>query len=470
MTTAAVVLARAGTEPFEAAPEAVQRRILFLVADVVAAAVSAWNRPEIAATRHALLTRATGPSTVIGRAAGAAPSLAALVNAMPIAAEQLQDGHRAAQGHPASHVVPAVLAAAEAAGSAGAEILAAILTGCEVGIRVGEAMGGTPAGVHDIGTWGPIGAAAGVAHVLSGGNPTAVSAAIEMASALPGRPDAHSVFSGAGSQHLLLALAVHSAVITGTSAASGLSAPPGTLERYFLPALGAAPSPDLLVAGTGGDGWKRHRIVEGYLKRHPTCAHLHGVNDAVEDLVGAGPVDPTAVERVVVRTYRAAAGFSDPSPPNDLAARFSIPYTVAVALVSGRLDVGSFAPRWLADPVVAELAARVEVHADPELEGGYPDGRPAAVSVVYSDGTVAEARAARPRGDGANALDAPTVVTKPYELLAAAAGPASAGKVTAAVESLEREGPGPLWAALRLLFGRPPGGSAPPGPGPARGG
>ncbi len=453
MTAASEQLAQATLTPFAAVPDPVRHRVAFLVADVLAAAVSAWQRPEIHGSRTALLARAAGPASVIGRADGAPPSLAALVNALPVAAEQLQDGHRPARGHPASHVVPAVLAAAEAAESSGPATLSAILTGYEVGVRVGEAMGGTPSGVHDIGTWGPIGAAAGVAQVLSGGRPDAVAAAIELAAALPVRPDARIVFDGADGQHLLLGLAVSSAVVTGTSAAAGLRAPAGTLERYFLPAMGADPRPAELVAGLAGTGWDRYRVLDGYIKRHPTCAHLHGVNDAVEDLVAAGPIDPGSIEQVVVRTYGAAAAFDSPDPEGDLASRFSIPYTVAVGLVSGRLDTGSFSPRWLSDPWVRDLASRVTVIADPALDDGYPSGRPAVVTVIGRDGTVAEARAGRPRGDGTAALDDPGVSSKPLHLLTAAVGAQPAGTVLAAIASLEQTGPARLGRLLRGLFG-----------------
>lgn len=453
MITAGRLLAQASAEPLADVPEAVRRRVVFLIGDVLAAAVSAWNRPEIEVARTVLLAGSAGPSSVIGRDEGAAPAIAGLVNAAPVAAEQLQDGHREARGHPASHVVPAVLAAAESAGSSGSGLLAAVLAGCEVGIRVGDAMGGTPPGVHDIGTWGLLGAAAGVAHVLSGGRPDAVAGAIDLAAALPLWPDASTVFTGADGQHLLLGLAVQSAVVTGTSAAAGLRAPAGTLERHFLPGVGARPEPARLTADLVGRGWGRYRIVDGYVKRHPTCAHLHGVNDAVEDLVAAGPVEPADIATVVVRTYAAAAAFADPAPVNDLAARFSIPYTVAVALAAGRLDTTVFTSRWMDDPSVRELARRVEVRHDPTLDAGYPSGRPAVVTMGKRDGTVAEARAGRPRGDGSAALDDPTVADKPLNLLTATVGADRGRAVLEAVASLSEAGIRPLGSALRGLFG-----------------
>lgn len=450
MSAAALLGKAAAATTAATTPSELKARTRFLVADVLACAVSAWTRPELAALRETLLT-GDGPASVIGRSEGAASALAALVNALPVAAEQLQDGHREARGHPASHVVPAVLAAAESCGADGGDLLAAVLAGCETGILVGSAMGGTPDGVHDIGTWGTVGAAAGVAHVLSGGAADAVAAAIDLAAATPSRPDAATVFSGATAQHLLLGLSVQAAVVAGAAAVAGLRAPDGTLERHFLPAVGRQVDAAALERGTTAGRWARYRLADGYVKRHPTCAHLHGVDDAVEDLLAAGPIDPADVETITVRTYAAAACFADPAPVNDLAARFSIPCSVAAAIASGSPRPDRFRPEVLADPAVTSLARRVRVLHDPALDADYPAGRPAVVTLTMTGGEVREARAERPRGDGPGALADPTVAAKPRQLLTAAVGAAAADSLLTAVDGLGERGIAPLSAALRRL-------------------
>jgi 2-methylcitrate dehydratase PrpD len=62
---------------------------------------------------------------------GADPATAALLNGTPLAAEQLQDGHRLGRGHPGAHVVPAVLAVAESCEASGSALLSALLVGYE---------------------------------------------------------------------------------------------------------------------------------------------------------------------------------------------------------------------------------------------------------------------------------------------------------------------------------------------------
>jgi 2-methylcitrate dehydratase PrpD len=432
---------RAAAIDVAAAPEPVRQRLTQVVVHVLTAGLAAVGRPDVTAARRALLSGA-GPSTVMGYPPGAAPAMAALANALPVAAEQRQDGHRRARGHPASHLVPAVLAVAEAAGSTGRATGSAILAGYEVGARLGAAQGGTPAGVHDIATWALPATAAGVAHLLSGGDPEVVAAALDLAASVPVLPSADMVFHGATGQHLLLALGAQLGVVWGQTAAAGLRPEPGALEHHYSRFSAARWEPGL------ADGPQPWAVLEGYLKRHPTCAHLHGVNDAVEDLLAGAPLDPSDVAGVEVRTYRAAAAFAEVQPLDDLSARFSIPWTVAVALLRGDLEAGGFGPAALADPLLRSLAQRVQVRADPSLEAGYPDGRPATVVVTLTDGSTRTAHAGRPRGDGPDALTVPDVVSGPRNRLTALVGPTATDALLGAVHRLAEDGPGPVAAAL----------------------
>jgi 2-methylcitrate dehydratase PrpD len=450
---AAAALARAAEATrFESSPAAVRRRVVFLVSDVLATMVSACRRDEIVRAR-ASLSVGGGPSTVAGSHHSADPATAALLNGLSVAAEQLQDGHRHGRGHPASHVVPAVLAVAESNGATGESMLSAVLAGYEVGVRIGIAMGGTPDGVHDIATWGTVGAAAGVAHLLADGSAGTVAAAIELAASAPLLPDAATVFGGATGQHAFLGMGAHLGVVWGSLAAGGLRAPAGTLERHFGRWAGRSFDPSLVAEAVAPEGgWSDHAVLGGYVKRHPTCAHLHGVNDAVEDILDRWEGVREGIESVLVETYAGAAAFDDPEPPNDLAARFSIPYTVAVALVTGHLDNTSFQSPWFEDGRVRSLARRVEVRHRRELDARYPGGRPALVTVRLRKGEPMRAEAFVPRGDGVDALDDADVIDKPRRLLVSRVPERRADELLAAVRDLADTGVAPLTVALRQLF------------------
>jgi 2-methylcitrate dehydratase PrpD len=196
--------------------------------------------------------------------------------------------------------------------------------------------------------------------------------------------------------------------------------------------------------------WTRYELLDGYIKVHPTVAHLHGVNDAVEEILGEGPLDPAAVERVDVWIYGQALAFSNAVPTTDLAARFSIPYTVAVALTYGGLKVDSLSPASLGDERIVGLARRVHVHHDPGLDQLYPAGRPARVRLALTDGAVRQREVVHPRGDAARPLSRAELRAKARALLARRFGDSGAQAVLDAADALGQGGPlTALSAALR---------------------
>ncbi len=398
---------------FSAAPAAVRERVIALVADCLAVTSLGSRRQELRRLTATLgEVTSTGSATVIGSARGWPPATAAFLNGAALAADQLQDGHRSARGHPASHVVPAVLAYAEELDAPAEAALSAILAGYEVGARIGIAMGGTTPGVHDIGTWGEIAVAAAVAQLLRPGDADTVSRAIELAASAVLVSDARTVFAGRTGGHLFLGASAQLGCTLGLAAVAGLEPEPGALDRHLAAVAAkdwdprrideAPPSPE-------PSAWPRYEVLRGYIKLHPTCAHLHGVNDALENLItlrraaGQEFVTPE-ITAVLVRTYSIASTFGHIAR-NELEARFSIPTSVALALLDGRLDdTLSLTSDRVNSAEVVDLARRVQVTHDPQLDAGYPAGRPAVVTITVADGTQYTDRVERPRGDSDHPL------------------------------------------------------------------
>jgi 2-methylcitrate dehydratase PrpD len=439
---------------WEDAPAEVRDRVVDLVADTVAVAALGSGRRELRALVDAYGTTPEGAAAVPGSSRGWPASTAALLTGCGVAADQLQDGHRPARGHPASHVATAVIAVAQERGSPGAEVLSAVLAGYEAGVRVGRAMGGTPAGVHDIGTWGEVAAAVGAARLLAPGDAAAATRAIGLAAGAVLLTDAGSVFGGATGGHLFLGLSVQAGVETGRAAVAGLAPLPGALDRHLAAVAAAAWDPEQLVDGVGQGVWTRWEVLGGYVKSHPTCAHLHGVNDAVADLVADG-VRADDVASVEVLCTRSAAAFAAPAA-DELQARFSVPTSVAVALVTGGLDATTLTDALVRRADVVDLAGRVRVVPDPVLEARTREGRPARVVVTRRDGSTTSASSDRPRGDADRFLDRDALRDKASRLLRHRFGPAG-DPVLAAVHALATGGTAAgLADALRSAAGERP--------------
>jgi 2-methylcitrate dehydratase PrpD len=115
----------------------------------------------------------------------------------------------------------------------------------------------------------------------------------------------------------------------------------------------------------------------------------------------------------------------------ELGARFSVPTSVAVALLTGRLDETTMNDDVVTAADVVDLARRVRVVHDPSLDEGYPAGRPARVRVTLGDGSERTASADRPRGDADRGFTREELAAKAGRLLASRFGDAGRDVMTA---------------------------------------
>src|SRR5439155_25157855 len=108
------------------------------------------------------------------------------------------------------------------------------------------------------------------------------------------------------------------------------------------------------------------------------------------------------VVRLRVTTIPFAARMATPEPANALAAKFSIPYAVAAAVVLGRTDVAAFEPPALGDPRIRALARRIEVVTEPKMSPRRTHYPTAHVKLALRDGRILEETTMVPRGDAEN--------------------------------------------------------------------
>jgi 2-methylcitrate dehydratase PrpD len=121
-----------------------------------------------------------------------------------------------------------------------------------------------------------------------------------------------------------------------------------------------------------------------------------------------------------------------------LAAKFSVPYAVAAAVVKGTTDVSAFQDEVREDARVRQLATRVEVSADDTMSlRGAPDRPTARVSVELGDGRVLTRAAAIVRGDAANPRPRHELEAKFRALASEALDAARANEVVEMVARLE---------------------------------
>ena len=433
---AAPILAEAAaTTRWPDVPDDVQSMALDLFAD----ALSVMAGGSVHHTMEALaetINAPRGPSTLIGEGRGASTRDAIVLNAATTTVLQRQDGFAHAKGHPASQLVPVVLALAEREAEAAADdMLSAFLAGYEVATRIGVALAGVPPHLHDIGNWVTIGNAAAAAHLLSRSNADVITAATDGAASLALAFDRYTTVGGATMHHLYPAMAATQALAVAEAAVAGLTSLPGSLERFYGPNFGRDFDAASLSDGIENGRWSPFWILDGYFKMHPSCAHLHGVNDAVDALLAEDGVCEDTIASVDVATFDEAIAIDTATPGNDLAARFSAKATVAAAIRHGRLDDGGLLDLKALEP----LMDRVSVRHDRDLDRHAPAGRPGIVTMHLTDGRALTKTVIFPHGTPETLATRDERRAKALELLARRYGHEGALNVYEAVMSLGPE-------------------------------
>ena len=353
-----------------------------------------------------------GTASIFGHSTRVPILFAALVNATAGVALEVDEGNRLGGGHPSVHVTPGAIAVAEELGLSGPEVLMSIILGYEVISRIGTGTS-VRTEVHSHGTWGTIGSAAATARLIGydeGRIRLAMNLSMSMSPAntwipclegatirnlYPGR----SSFQGIMAAHLV------------ECGFSGIEDGPGDLYDGLL---GDKFSPESVVEGLGESG--TYRIQQNYFKLHACCLYNHPVLDAVQSLRERERFIADQVTQVLVVAPPIALIMADPAPKNMLAAKFSIPFAVAAALVLGRTDVGAFQSEQVANPQVLALAQKVKVTADEAMSLRRYDYPAARVSITLDNGRVYEETVTVQRGDAENPISRQELVGKFTEL------------------------------------------------------
>jgi len=360
---------------------------------------------------------------------------AALINGTAAHAMEVDDIFREGVYHPGPPVIAAALAAAQHAGASGAELLAAIVAGYEVSNPVAAAM--QPAHYdfwHTTGTVGAIGASAGTARALgldAERTGHAIANAVTMAAALQ-----QAFLADAMAKPLHAGHAAEAGATAALIASEGVTGAPNMLEgeRGFGAAMSKDVDWETAVAKLGED-FTTTRMTQ---KNHTCCGHSFAGIDAVLYLRQHEGLNAEDVKSITVASYAKAVelcGNRDPKTVYE--AKFSLPYSVAVALVTGAARFDAFTDERLADPVIRALMAKVTVVLDEKAEAAFPGRRSARVTVATTDRRILDRYAPTRKGDPDNPLTDQELEAKYRDLASPVIGEEAAARLTDRVWSVE---------------------------------
>ena len=356
-------------------PQRTREVVRCALLDTLGCGVYGFNTPWAGMLLAWARSGAAGDCTVWGESK---PTLraadAALVNGTASHAFELDDYHNA-KLHPGAVVVPAAIAMAEKTRASGEQLLTAIAAGYEVMIRSSLALNPSAArlrGWHLTGICGPFGAAAACASLLHL-DAEHSAWALGLAGTQGSGVWAFNA-DGTMSKRLHAGKAAHSGVLAAELAAIGFTGPTQIYEYHdggVLKAYSDASDPAPLTAELG----TRFHLDTTSIKPYSCCGSTHAYVDAALALRRRLGSPWNTQRRVKIGTSKVVdvqCGF-DYAPSSALNAQMSLRYVVAAALMDGQVLPPQFSDERIAEPALADYAARLELEADPALDKLYPE-------------------------------------------------------------------------------------------------
>lgn len=299
-------------------------------------------------------------------------------------------------GHLGVTIVPAAVAIAEIEGSSGAELITAITAGLEVAIAALRAVGrkhrSDGRGFRTTSLAAPLGAAVACAKLLNlttDGilNAMGIAGACSPNGLMPSLSPANGSFgmdkdwvNGFAAQ-----LGVNAAVL----AKHGLTGS----DRVITGEMGIVAShshgdPEPLIVPEKGA--PNIRFIS--LKKYAACYGVHSAMEAASTLVIDHDIEIAKIKNIIVSVKEdSSKTLATRKITNHMAARFSLPYAVALAITrKTNLSISDFEEPAIFDKTVLKLMDKVDLVADPELTSFHHEtgGFPAKIEIILENSSV----------------------------------------------------------------------------------
>ena len=380
-------------------PGAVRTGCQDLLIDVAGLCIAARRNDYVLALKKSL--DPGGPCTALGHTGGYRPEDAALLNGTAAHGEDFDDTFEGGPVHSGAVVVPAVLAACERFDRDGRAALLGIAAGVEALCRLSLVAPKRihKAGFHPTAVLGSIGATLAVSKAL-GLNRKETVDALGIAGSMAGGIIEY-LAEGAWTKRMHAGWAAHAGVHAARIAAAGFSGPRTVFEGahglFFAFAHERDSDYAQLTRGFGRDwvltGLTFKPYATGTMNQpYIDCAlRLAQRGFAAEDVA---EVHCETAEGYVHRLWEPLA--DKQRPPNGYAAKFSTPFNVAVAFVTGGAGFEAFSEHTVRDKRILALASKVRYAVDPA--NPYPRAFTGHVRMTLKDGRVFEERQPHIRG------------------------------------------------------------------------
>lgn len=372
---------------YAALPPPIRHAARRALLDAIGVMLGASGLSQDARPYRNLALGATGRARLIGGDGRSTAALAALANGALAHALDFGDTFDAGPAHPHAALVPALLALADERPHLDfGMLLAALAAGGDLACRLSLA----PARAYEEGGWYPpplvnlLASAAACAQFI-GLSADGIRHAMGLAllqGAFPGEIKYDAASPLRGVREAFVARAAVEAALLAEAGAEAFRAPLEGKAGFFA-IYGAGPAEDVLLNELGS----RFYGAEVSFKPWPACRGTHPYIEAALalrpqvalDQIQRIEAETGPIQEMLIRPLAVKA-----APTRPVEAKFSIPWTVGLALVDGEVTMRSFLPDKLADPAIAAVAKKVVEVRNPAW--GRQHAASGSLTVLMKDG------------------------------------------------------------------------------------
>ncbi len=338
------------------------------IEDFIGVAIAGSSKKESNIWKEYLSQKITAPqsSTFQPGFSRMTQEQAAALNAVFGHVMDMDDVHNASITHLAVITIPTAFALGQRLHKSGADVIEAVAAGYEAGARIGEAI--NPSSYKYWHTTGAVGAfSSGVtaAKLLGLNEEQMVNCLGSAGTQAAGLWEFLS--NGSMSKVLHTANANLCGLRSAELAKLGFTGASTILEgdRAFIHALAPEPDFESLTKGFG----KQFRIEENSFKPYACCRHTHSANYCIERILSSYALNPEDIVSITDDTYSTAVQTTNnPYPENPYAAKFSLQFCIAVAIVFQDLSDRIFTLENIQNPQIRSLMDKIQIHVNKQLD------------------------------------------------------------------------------------------------------
>ncbi len=334
-----------------------------MMLDTLGVAWAGTDAPSSTAVRDFLVRQGGNPESHVWAYGDKLPATSsAFLNSMFAAALDYDTLHERAVVHADIIALPVAMAISEREHTDGCEFLTALVLGNDLICRLGKSTtrhsGWFYTSIH--GVFGAAAVAAKLLHLDAIMTRHALGVALSHVGGTQQPAVERSL-----TKRLQSAFAAQAGVFSALLAANGVTAPSEAFEGKFgFYRMYEEGDPSSIVEELG----HRFENTSMSFKKYPSCACNHAAIEATLHLAQANELSANEINeiKVVISPYmnRLVGGAFDPGDNPQVAAQFSVQYSVACAILHRRLGIQEIREQAVLDPSIRELVKLVKVIVD----------------------------------------------------------------------------------------------------------